>query len=623
MTESTSSEASHTESVSAPTESVPTESTPPEEQYESEGAPDIPPLLAGEASYTGTSNDALAYLREQDGSDLPMAVLESRADVDAFLAACPETAAVANFTEYDEQWFAERHLAVLYVSDSGSPQYLLEGEQLTERDGILTATILIRYRQPMMVNQNWLQFLILIPVNAAVPQYVRITNRILNGSKMENHYHDEPVDPVLKANSVGSSSNPVEVSLLRTQSLEDIRPATATGEAAREIRDFFDHLVYDPDKVCSCVVDSNWMNMGTIFSINDTYYLYSGGGWFVRCEEGQAYLTRDQAEYIIELLYGVLYDGAVDYSLAHQTIDLMEKGDTAFASYTPAELTERWITGWHKAEKTTPVLTLNSKADVTALLSEGKGETFRDYLEGLTDADFAGKTLLLGEFITGNCHREYILKSMELRDGKLTLRLGCASTCEEEALGTWGALIWMHKPFAATLSEIEMVAEEYTVISLAFGGSAFRTDYISAEDEEFAPIFDKALNADSIGYGRGAACALFAFSTVEELDAFRELSESLLSPYYGGDGFLSDPYLDRCDQDYFEDYALFAVYVELGSGSDTCSADQILQGGNSLCFYVDVNYAECGTDDMAGWFAVFTVPKSWLDDRLTYDAYRY
>jgi hypothetical protein len=38
---------------------------------------------------------------------------------------------------------------------------------------------------------------------------------------------------------------------------------------------------------------------------------------------------------------------------------------------------------------------------------------------------------------------------------------------------------------------------------------------------------------------------------------------------------------------------------------------------------VDVDSSGEGTCDMAGWFAVFTVPKSWLDDRLTYDAYWY
>lgn len=604
---------------------------PPEQ--EQEGSPDIPPLLAGDAASASTEYDASEYLRSKshEESHLPMAVMKSREDIDTFLAACPDTAAVADFTKYDEAWFAERHLAVIYIGDSGSPQYLVEGETWSEKDGAPISTILIRYHQPMIVNENWIQFLMLIPLDATASRCAQVTNRILGGSVMythdgnnrETHYHNEPVDPVLKELPGAVTADTAAISLLRTQSLAELRPATATGDTAKEILGFFQSLAYDPDQVCACVVDSNWMEMGTIFSIDDTYYLYSGGGWFVRCEEGQVYLTRDQATYIIDLLYGVLNGGAEDYSLAHQTFELFEKGDTEWVTYTPEELKERWITGWNKAEITTPVLTLNSKADVTALLSEGKGNTFRDYLSGLTDADFAEKSLLLVEFTTPNCHRDYILKSMELRDGKLTLRFGCADTCEEEALGTWGALIWMHKPFAATLTEIEAAAEEYKVISLAFKGDTFRTSYVSATDDPaFAPIFEQALNADSIGYGRGKSSALFAFSTLEELQAFQTLADGLIREQYGSNSsFLSDPFLDDCDDAYFEDYTLFAVYLEVASGSYSCSADQILQGGNSLCFYVDVNSSGEGTCDMAGWFAVFTVPKSWLDDRLTYDAY--
>ena len=67
------------------------------------------------------------------------------------------------------------------------------------------------------------------------------------------------------------------------------------------------------------------------------------------------------------------------------------------------------------------------------------------------------------QFDTPNCHRDYLLTEMTLRDGKLQLRFECTDSCEEEAIGSWGALIWMHKPFADTLAEIEATVLEYTM----------------------------------------------------------------------------------------------------------------------------------------------------------------
>ncbi len=605
---------------------------PPVEEQETEGSPDIPPLLAGDAAYAPTEYDAYEYLRErsEEGSRLPMAVMTSREDIDAFLAACPKTAAKTTLEDYVEAWFADRHLAVLYVGDSGSPQYLVEGETWTEEDGELISTILIRYHQPMMVNQIWIEFLMLIPIDATASRLSRVTNRILNGTEMgsmvdgkyQTHYHNEPVYPVLKETPETATADTARVSRLRTQSIAELRPATATGDKAKEILTFFQSLAYDLSEVCPCVIDSNWMEMGDIYNVNDTYYFYTGGGWFVRCEEGQVYLTRDQAAYLYSLLYGVLNDGAVDYSLAHQTVELMEKGDTAFAPYTPMEIQQRQFGIPGRIRQTVPVLTANSTQEIAALLAEGKGRDFRDYLAGLTEEDFAGKTLLIAEFETPNCHRDYILAEMTLRDDKLSLRFDCTDSCVEEAIGSWSALLWMHKPFADTLTEIEAVVLEHTITSMAFKGDAFQTDYISATDDPaFAPIFDQALNAGNIGYGQGASSAVFGFASVEELKAFQELANGLMKEQYGDNAsFLENSLLEACDDKYFEDYTLFAVYLEVGSGSASIEADSIILAGHNLTLYVKEHMPECGTTDMAGWFALFTMPKGWLDDRLTYDA---
>lgn len=593
---------------------------PPEQ--EQEGSPDIPPLLAGAAAFAPTEYDASQYLHEHSDEDfhLPMMVMKSREDIDAFLAACPKTAAKTTLEDYDEAWFAEKHLAVMYVSDSGSPQYLLEGETWADKDGELISTILIRYHQPMMVTENFIEFLMLIPLDATASRLSRVTNRILNGSEMgsrvdgeyQKHYHNEPVYPVLKENPAPVTEDTAHISLLRTQSLAELRPATATGDKAKEILTFFQSLAYDPAEVCPCVIDSNWMEMGTIYSVNDTYYFYMGGGWFVRCAEGQAYLTRDQAAYLHTLLFGVLDDGAVDYSLAHQTVELMEKGDTAFASYTPAEIRGRQFGIPGRIQQTVPVLTANSKEEVASLLADGKVTEFTDYLPGLTDADFADKTLLIVQFDTPNCHRDYLLTEITLRDGKLQLRFECTDSCEEEAIGSWGALIWMHKPFADTLAEIEATVLEYTVTSMAFKGEAFQTNHVSRHDEEFAPFFEKALNADSIGYGKGKSSALFGFSSVEDLQMFEALAGDLLAEIP----------LEQYDEAYFDDYTLFAVYLEVDSSGSVCEAKSIQLEGYTLVFYTEKT-VQGVTDDMAGWVVLFTMPKGWLDDRLTYDAYWY
>ncbi len=282
---------------------VPSEPETSDIAEESEPEPEpLPPLLTGEVWRAPTEYDAHDYLASNRESEngFAMARMRSAEDVQAFLDACPETAALIadseeaseRFASFDETFFASYDLAVLYIGDSGTPRYVVEGERWTNDGGQSIATIQIRCYQPYWVNENYVCWLKLLPLNKAASDACDVlSSRYLYGHIREGHDHEEPIDPTVSGET---PSYPDDLSVTVSKHGALYETASLTGSYAKQLLGLLETLIYTQENVCACKINELWDKP---IVVDDTYMIFMAEG-IVRCEQGQAYLTQEQIKLI-------------------------------------------------------------------------------------------------------------------------------------------------------------------------------------------------------------------------------------------------------------------------------------------------------------------------------------
>ena len=131
-----------------------------------------------------------------------------------------------------------------------------------------------------------------------------------------------------------------------------------------------------------------------------------------------------------------------------------------------------------------------------------------------------------------------------------------------------------------------------------------------------------ALNIDKLSTNSVKHLPIYTFDTLSELEQFKENFKddfSFNSTYNDEESF--EMAIEGIDENYFNQYRVYLVYVSSNSGSYRYVIDNVVSEGEDFCIYVkQVNNPENVTDDMAGWFVLFSQPKSDAKDYATYDA---
>lgn len=131
-----------------------------------------------------------------------------------------------------------------------------------------------------------------------------------------------------------------------------------------------------------------------------------------------------------------------------------------------------------------------------------------------------------------------------------------------------------------------------------------------------------ALNRDKLSISSVKHLPIYKFDSLLELEQFKSnyADEFQFGQTY--DEFQS--FLDitkKFDEEYFNTYSLFIIYVSANSGSYRYAIDEVISQDESYTVYVkQANNPEQVTDDMAGWFIMLTAQKSAIKDCTDFDA---
>ena len=134
-------------------------------------------------------------------------------------------------------------------------------------------------------------------------------------------------------------------------------------------------------------------------------------------------------------------------------------------------------------------------------------------------------------------------------------------------------------------------------------------------------LYYSCLNRDKMYISSVRHLPIFRFDTKEQLDTFsaKYFDSENISSYDEMPSFLST--VSHCDEDFFSENVLFAVYTEAPSGSFRYAAKNVVCEGD--LFYVDViktNNPEVYTCDMAGWMITVTAKKEAVRNCTEFDA---
>ena len=135
-------------------------------------------------------------------------------------------------------------------------------------------------------------------------------------------------------------------------------------------------------------------------------------------------------------------------------------------------------------------------------------------------------------------------------------------------------------------------------------------------------IINNAINNTELHFSSSMHLPIYKMESLDDLEQFIEIYDEHLTMDRGYNEVPS--FLDvtsEYDESFFENNALFVVYLSTSSGSLRYGVkDVVIEDTN---FYVQVeqtNSPQMGTDDMAGWFFTVAIEKDIIVGCDSYDA---
>ena len=139
---------------------------------------------------------------------------------------------------------------------------------------------------------------------------------------------------------------------------------------------------------------------------------------------------------------------------------------------------------------------------------------------------------------------------------------------------------------------------------------------------DYGRILSDCLNMGKMAISSVQHLPIFKFDTYSELESFREKFKDDLCPDEGRDEVASfNESTGECDESFFENNSLIAVYVPATSGSYRFSYRDIsIRDGRFYMNVYQINEPEVYTDDMAAWMVLAEYPKPDIESCTEYDA---
>lgn len=128
-------------------------------------------------------------------------------------------------------------------------------------------------------------------------------------------------------------------------------------------------------------------------------------------------------------------------------------------------------------------------------------------------------------------------------------------------------------------------------------------------------IYTLSLNRDTMTISSARHLPVYRLDTLSDVEQFYASFRNL----YEMDGYLE--ITGAYEETFFDSNSLIVVYVSSGSGSYRFGVSEIKADSETYCVVIEqLNFPECVTDDMAGWFIITEATDSQLDTR-NIDAY--
>ena len=139
---------------------------------------------------------------------------------------------------------------------------------------------------------------------------------------------------------------------------------------------------------------------------------------------------------------------------------------------------------------------------------------------------------------------------------------------------------------------------------------------------DYGRILSDCLNMGKMAISSVQHLPIFKFDTYSELENFKEKYYDDLCPDEGRDEVVSfNESTKECDESFFKNNALIAVYVPATSGSYRFSYRDIsIRDGRFYMNVYQINEPEVYTDDMAAWMVLAEFSKSDIESCTEYDA---
>ena len=164
---------------------------------------------------------------------------------------------------------------------------------------------------------------------------------------------------------------------------------------------------------------------------------------------------------------------------------------------------------------------------------------------------------------------------------------------------------------------------------------SLRDEALASRDVAWANYADgdyieDALNFDKFGLATGQKpdanhLPVYKFSTFAEFEAFKTKYAETFEMNSGYDevqSFVEATEKWAENEDYWNTYDLFVIYVMTSTCSTRDSLTDVVTDGTKVCFYVNTTYdpGDPYDDAMGGWFIITSLPKSMIGSYTEYDA---
>ena len=164
---------------------------------------------------------------------------------------------------------------------------------------------------------------------------------------------------------------------------------------------------------------------------------------------------------------------------------------------------------------------------------------------------------------------------------------------------------------------------------------SLRDEALASRDVAWANYADgdyieDALNFDKFGLATGQKpdanhLPVYKFSTFAEFEAFKTKYAETFEMNSGYDevqSFVEATEKWAENEDYWNTYDLFVIYVMTSTCSTRDSLTDVVTDGTKVCFYVNTTYdpGDPYDDAMGGWFIITSLPKNMIGSYTEYDA---